>query len=105
MSDLTTIQPNFAVRGAYSNSKALSGPGGADVQQESTFENLVHQAAKNAVDTIRDGDTIARAGLEGKVGVQEVVEATLAMESTLKVSVAVRDKLVEAYHEILKMPI
>ena len=44
-------------------------------------------------------------GLVGEADTQAVIEATLAMESTLKVAVSVRDKLVEAYRDIMQMPI
>ena len=39
------------------------------------------------------------------MGTQQVVEATLALESTVKTVVAMRDKFVEAYQEVLRMPI
>jgi len=55
------------------------------------------------VSTVREGDATAAAGLTGEAGLQQVVEATMAMESTVKMSVAVRDKLVEAYQEVMRM--
>jgi flagellar hook-basal body complex protein FliE len=41
----------------------------------------------------------------GRVGTQEMVEAVMAMETSLRTTVAIRDKVVEAYQEILRMPI
>lgn len=105
MSDISSIHSNFAIRGAYSSSKSLDKGNGIESKPGVGFQELVQQATSDAMQTIRDGDAVMRAGLAGKAGVQEVVEATLAMESTLKVSIALRDKLVDAYHEILKMPI
>ena len=35
----------------------------------------------------------AQRGLNGEIGTQEVVEATMALESTVKIAVAMRDKL------------
>jgi len=104
MADTTSVLSSFAVRGAYATTKTLDKiaplkpPGNG-------FDDMVAKAASDALKTVREGDSMARAGLEGRVGMQEVIEATMAMESTVKVSVALRDKLVEAYHEILKMPI
>ena len=37
--------------------------------------------------------------------VQSVVEALAAAEMTMRTVVAVRDKVVEAYQEILRMPV
>ena len=50
-------------------------------------------------------EILAQAGLRGEADTQQVVEAMLAMESTVKVAVSVRDRFVEAYQEILRMPI
>jgi flagellar hook-basal body complex protein FliE len=103
MVDISSIQSSVAVQGAYK--AAASAQSKQSTEIGSGFEDLVSKAATDAVATIRQGDAIARASLEGKVGIQQVVEATMAMESTVKTSVALRDKLVEAYHEILKMPV
>jgi flagellar hook-basal body complex protein FliE len=34
-----------------------------------------------------------------------VVEATLELETTLRIAVSMRDKFVQAYQEVLRMPI
>ncbi|MDX2485513.1 MAG: flagellar hook-basal body complex protein FliE [Pseudodonghicola sp.] len=107
MSDFSSIQPNAAIQAAYGKSKVLTSDaaGGAqlDPAQAQNFAQMIQNAAADAVGTVRDGDATAAAGLTGKAGLQQVVEATMAMESTVKVSVAVRDKLVEAYQEIMRM--
>jgi flagellar hook-basal body complex protein FliE len=54
---------------------------------------------------VRRGDEVGTQGLTGEASIQQVVEATMDMESTVRVSVAVRDKIVEAYQEIMRMPI
>ena len=51
------------------------------------------------------GDDDGPAGLVGDVSAQQVVEATLEMETTLKLAVSVRDRLVEAYQQVMQMPI
>ncbi len=58
-----------------------------------------------AVQALRTGETQSLAGVAGKVDVQSVVEALAAAEMTMRTVVAVRDKVVEAYHDILRMPI
>jgi len=57
------------------------------------------------VDSVREGDQMAIKGLTGQASLQEVVQATMAMEQTVQVSVALRDKLVEAYQEVMRMPV
>ncbi|MHA3978332.1 flagellar hook-basal body complex protein FliE [Halovulum sp. GXIMD14794] len=49
-------------------------------------------------------DTVA-AGLTGRADPQAVVEALAATEIAVQAAVAVRDKVVEAYQEILRMPV
>lgn len=109
MNDLTSVQSNSLIQAAYGKSKDLSSAGaasaGTDIAQAPDFGQMVRNAAADAVSTVREGDATATAGLQGKAGLQQVVEATMAMESTVKVSVAVRDKLVNAYNEIMQMPL
>ena len=76
---------------------------GGDAQN--SFTDMVAAATQSAVETVRTGDAMGQAGLMGKADPQAVVEATLSMESTLKTVVSVRDKLVTAYQEVLRMPI
>lgn len=96
------------VRGAYRNAQELSGAALVPMPQADagpSFADMVRNAAQEAATAIREGDLQAQRGLRGEIGRQEVVEATLALESTVKTVVALRDKLVEAYQEVLRMPI
>lgn len=111
MTDFAAIRSAHSVQAAYArgtqNSKGPNDAATVDVAQAPTadFSTLVTNAAAKAVDTVRTGDQMALAGLQGQAGLQQVVEATMAMESTVQVSVALRDKLVEAYQEVMRMPI
>ncbi|WP_439561840.1 flagellar hook-basal body complex protein FliE [Roseinatronobacter sp.] len=95
------------VRDAYRNAQGLSGAAlpAAPRPEAGSFSELVRNASQDAIATIREGDMAAQQGLRGEIGRQEVVEATLALESTVKTVVALRDKFVEAYQEVLRMPI
>jgi flagellar hook-basal body complex protein FliE len=61
--------------------------------------------AGDALNTMRTGEAKSLAGVTGEADVQSVVEALAAAEMTMRTVVAVRDKVVEAYHDILRMPI
>lgn len=95
------------VRSAYRSAQDLSTAAlpAKDAPQGASFADMVRNAAQDAVTTIREGDVAAQRGLNGEIGTQQVVEATLALESTVKTVVAMRDKFVEAYQEVLRMPI
>ena len=104
MTDFSAIRSSY-VQAAYSKA-AENKPAPTDVKPVGPdFSTMVANAAQEAVETVRTGDTMAIAGLNGQAGLQQVVEATMAMESTVQVSVALRDKLVEAYQEVMRMPI
>lgn len=108
MVEITSMSMATAgVRGAYRNAQDLTGAAlpAAQPQEGASFADMVRNAAQDAVATIRDGDKAAQLGMTGDIGTQQVVEATLAMESTVKTVVAMRDKFVEAYQEVLRMPI
>ncbi|WP_134680610.1 flagellar hook-basal body complex protein FliE [Paracoccus ravus] len=79
--------------------------GAAPAPSGPSFAELVERTAASTVETVHAGNHAAVAGLRGDMPIQQVVEATMAMESALKVTVAVRDKVVEAYQEILRMAV
>ncbi|MBW4961631.1 flagellar hook-basal body complex protein FliE [Sulfitobacter sp. CW3] len=108
MSDPASLISSAAVRGAYRTSQSLTGQKGEGAAEEvsaTSFSNMVRSASEAALETVRAGEATAQAGLRGEADTQNVVEAMLAMESTVKVAVSVRDRFVEAYQEILRMPI
>jgi flagellar hook-basal body complex protein FliE len=61
--------------------------------------------AQEAVGTIQGAEKTAIDGLNNKVDSQTVVEAMANAEMTVRTATAVRDKVIEAYQEILRMPI
>lgn len=105
MADFTSIRPNALIQSAYGQSKDLKAATEAQPEKAESFGDMLRAAAAQSVETVRRGDEISTAGLTGDASVQQVVEATMDMESTVRVSVAVRDRIVEAYQEIMRMPI
>jgi flagellar hook-basal body complex protein FliE len=69
------------------------------------FADMVRDASTRAISEIRAGDAAAIRGVTGQAGAQEVVQAVLAMETTVRTVTSIRDKAVEAYQEILRMPV
>ena len=106
MSDFSSIRPNAIVQGAYGKAQNLNDATSTqDPEKKQNFGDMLRDAAAQSVHNVRQGDEVATQGLTGQAGIQQVVEATMTMESTVRVSVAVRDKIVEAYQEIMRMPI
>ena len=106
MSNINSVISNAAIQGAYQSGQELKAARqGVSAEESPNFSEMVKTATSNAVESVRQADRIAEAGLKGEIGTQQVVEATLELESTLRVAVSVRDKVVQAYQEILRMPI
>jgi len=108
MADNITALSGGAVQGAYRNSlglKSTDAIGAPEAPQQTSFADMVQGAASDAIQTIREADQVARAGMAEEAGTQQVVEAAIALESTVKIAVSMRDKLVAAYQEVMRMPI
>jgi flagellar hook-basal body complex protein FliE len=69
------------------------------------FASLVRDAAEEAVDVGKQAEKLSIAGIAGKADMLDVVQAVNNAETTLNTVVAVRDKLVSAYQELMRMPI
>jgi len=69
------------------------------------FADALTNALNDMRSTIQEGERAATAAMAGKGDVQSVVEALAATEMVLETVVVVRDKVVEAYQEILRMPV
>lgn len=82
----------------------VASPAKAGAPQES-FAQTLADMAKDAITTIKAGESTAMAGMQGKASLQQVVEAVMQAEQTLHTVVAVRDKVVGAYLEISRMQI
>jgi flagellar hook-basal body complex protein FliE len=70
-----------------------------------SFETLLGDALHNAVGTMRTGETAAAQGATGQGDLVGVVNAVTAAELTLETVVAIRDRVIAAYQDIMKMPI
>ena len=62
-------------------------------------------AAQDFVDTVRHGEQVASASMAGKADPHALVEALAQSELAVETVVALRNKVVEAYQEILRMPV
>lgn len=62
-------------------------------------------AAEEFAKTLRDGEATAKAALSGGSDPHALVQALAESQLAVETAVAVRDKVVEAYQEILRMPV
>lgn len=106
MAEPTSMMSVNAASGAYRNSRDMAGGGSSEAAEGgASFADVLAQSGRETITAIREAEATALSGLQGGNDTQAVVEATLELESTVQVAVSVRDKLVEAYKEILSMPV
>lgn len=69
-----------------------------------TKTGLGHMAGDFAA-TLKAGEDTAKAAMTGGADMSALVQALSASELAVETAVTVRDKVVEAYQEILRMPV
>ncbi|MEL6979524.1 MAG: flagellar hook-basal body complex protein FliE [Pseudomonadota bacterium] len=80
-------------------------PGAEPAEAGPSFTETMTEVAQDTVDTLVRGETTANAMIAGKADAQAVVEALAATEMALEMAVSIRDRVVTAYQEILRMPV
>jgi flagellar hook-basal body complex protein FliE len=93
--------------GAYASIAKLTSalgkqPGGGAPE---SFGDMVKQALAAVSDAGQKSDTQAKALVNGKGDMVNVVTAVAETETAISAVVAVRDKVIAAYEEIMRMPI
>ncbi|HLT76210.1 MAG TPA: flagellar hook-basal body complex protein FliE [Ferrovibrio sp.] len=69
------------------------------------FGEMLTEALQNTVDASRASEAMASQAVAGKADVTDVVTAVTNAEMALDTVVSIRDKVISAYQEILRMPI
>ena len=99
---------------AYSNLAKLVAPGagmekaaglGAAVGGDKSFGSMLKDAMVQVMDAGKKSDGQAQAMATGKANVVDVVTAVAETETAIDALVAVRDRVIQSYEEIMKMPI
>jgi flagellar hook-basal body complex protein FliE len=71
-----------------------------------SFGSVLQGLVSNAVEASQQSATLTLAAAQGdSVPLQDVIQAVSKAELTLQTLVSVRDKAVEAYQEIARMPV
>jgi|SRR5277367_1326172 len=84
--------------------KQASGPGMAAPTGTPDFGQMVRDVASQSVDTLKQGEAASMLGIAGKLDLTQVVSAVNNAQLTLQSAVAVRDRIVQSYQQIMQMP-
>lgn len=97
-----TVTPSAAA-GAYARvDSGNQGPGGAGA---GGFGAALQRAVEGVVQTGHDADAKAMTAIAGGGNLTDVVTAVSRAELALQSTVAIRDRVVQAYQDIMRMPI
>ncbi|HHG90949.1 MAG TPA: flagellar hook-basal body complex protein FliE [Devosia sp.] len=102
--------PFSAATAAYGNAAQLVQGGGNVPSQQSTtggsdFAKILSESVQSVVDTGNRADQVSMDMLNGKASVVDMVTAISETELAVESMVTVRDRVISAYQEILRMPI
>lgn len=116
------INPNAAI-GAYQSVQRMAGGSGEVVSSSNStgpldavtgttqdtesvsFADLLGNKIQDSVETFKSSEDMSAKAINGEADITEVVQAVTEAELTLQTLVAVRDKMISAYQEIMRMQI
>ena len=98
----------LAAAKAYASMQKAADPTGGAAETASMgggFADILKSAMTDAVKASRTAETQMAAQVQGKAELVDVVTAISAAETSLQTVMAVRDQVISAYQEIMRMPI
>jgi flagellar hook-basal body complex protein FliE len=98
-----TVTPNAAAE-AYARVASDSASGNSGAGSES-FGTALSDALGGAVQTGQQADAAAAQGLNGQGDLTQIVTSVTQAQLALQTTVALRDRMVQAYQSIMNMPI
>ena len=101
---------NAFAAGAYAAIQNLAATGGKGLSPAkpaagADFGALLRGAVENVAQSGKAAETQAIAAAGGKADIVDVVTAVAESEAALETLVAVRDRVIAAYEDIMRMPI
>ncbi|MCB1531613.1 MAG: flagellar hook-basal body complex protein FliE [Alphaproteobacteria bacterium] len=90
---------------AYSSNQNVGIKGTTNKDDSVSFSDFLEGRARESIETMREGEKLSGQAVTGEADLTDVVEAVTAAELTLETVVAMRDRLVSAFQEIMRMPI
>lgn len=97
---------------AYKAAATMGGAGigngdsvGVSEPQGPSFNALVAEGLEKARETGYKGEVVSTQALANKTELHELISSVTNAELTLETVVALRDKMINAYQDIIKMPI
>lgn len=110
-----SISDSLQAANAYKNmasqiSKGVVSGGDSDESGDAagggaSFMSMVKSAAADSIQTMKAGEQMSARAITGETSLPELIQAVSSAEMTLQTVVAVRDRMIGAYQEIMRMPV
>ncbi len=84
---------------------AQARPATQPTPRSESLQDVLGGAVKNFADTLQQGEQTAMAAMSGDADPHALVQALVQTELAVEAAITVRNKVVEAYQEILRMPV
>lgn len=72
---------------------------------KASFGDMVKKAGRDAVESLRHSEKMSAEAVTGEADLVDVVQAVTNAEMTLQTVVTMRDRMMSAYQEIMRMPV
>jgi flagellar hook-basal body complex protein FliE len=97
-----TVRPSDAAQAYRSVDAGAFGIGAA---AGTGFGEAMRQAIAGVIDTARDAEAQSMQAIAGNADITEVVTAVSKAELAMQTTMTIRDRVVQAYQDIMRMPI
>ena len=94
-----------AAYGRIANTPLAKGPDSRIEPKGPDFGSMVREAAEDAIEQLRESEGKTLEAAAGGADINQVVMAVAKADMTLQTVVAVRDRVIQAYQDVLRMPI
>lgn len=98
------VNSNFAAQ-LYGQAQTASRPEVRTIEQQRDAGAFFADAVRSFAETVQHGENMAHAAMTTGADPHALVTALAQTELAVETAVTVRDRVVEAYQEILRMPV
>lgn len=102
---ITALSAANAYRNQMRLQSELTDAVAQDETSKSSFSSLLKEGLQSAVDSQYKAESMKMEATVGKVDLSDLVTAVSNAELTLNTVVAIRDRVISAYQDIIRMPI
>lgn len=101
----TPIQNIANAVSAYNKAAGGAGLDSRDTAVKDDFADLVKGAIREAVELGKKSEQMSLSAVNGQANLNDVVTAIAEADVALKTVITIRDKVIDSYQQIIRMPI